>query len=147
MTYSKIQMKVCRTPKATPMDWFFVKAVNPEYPLSHHECVEKYNLFPMAYGILLYVSYLPPKLVPLYSLFTAYLSSNPNIGVSAHSYWDIFDFLKAPNFGKIFKWSSSCQKLTKKGPRRCFKLSGNLTKNSNGKCPKLPIRHFRVPCY
>ena len=44
VTYSKIQTKVCRVSKGTPMDWSLIKSVNAEYPLSCHKCVEKQDI-------------------------------------------------------------------------------------------------------
>ena len=43
VTYSKIQTKVCREPWATPMDWFLMKSMNAEYPLSCCKCVGKWT--------------------------------------------------------------------------------------------------------
>ena len=43
VTYSKIQTKVCRVPWDPPMNWFLIKSVNAEYPLSCHKCVEKWT--------------------------------------------------------------------------------------------------------
>ena len=40
VTYPKIQTKVCRVPSGTPMDWFLMKSVNAEYPLSYCKCVK-----------------------------------------------------------------------------------------------------------
>ena len=41
VTYSKIQTEVCRVPWGPPMDWFLIKSVNAEYPLSCCKCVQK----------------------------------------------------------------------------------------------------------
>ena len=69
VTYSKIQTRMSRVPWGPPMDWFLMKSVNAEYPLSCWKCVEKRTF--AFYALLgpLSVSH-PPKMVPPYSLGT-----------------------------------------------------------------------------
>ena len=70
VTYSKIQTKVCRVPWGPPVDWFLIKSVNAEYPLSCHKCVEKQTFCVLCPTGPQSVSHHPQKMVPPYSLGT-----------------------------------------------------------------------------
>ena len=92
-----------------------------------------------------------PKMVPPYSLGTCPPWTNKIYGelvapslrkkliFSRHPI--LANYSNGPGVGK--NWHMS--KLTKKGPRRCHKLSWVQIwqKNSNGKCSKLPKRNFQ----
>ena len=154
LTYSKSQTRVCRLPWSPPMDWFLIKSVNAEYPLSCRKCVENGHF--VFYALLdpLSVSH-PPKMVPPYSLGTC-PATNPEtlwcqVTPSSRENWfseDIFFFANYSNGPGVAKnWHMS--KLTKNGPRKCYKVSWVQIwqKNSNGKCPKLPKRNSCPWCY
>ena len=70
VTYSKIQTKVCRVPWGPPIDWFLIKSVNAEYPLSCHKCVEKRTFCILCPTGPPKCVEPPPKMVPPYSLGT-----------------------------------------------------------------------------
>ena len=148
--YSKIQTRVSRTPQDTPMDWFLMKSVNAKYPLSHRKCAEKCNFsvsfFSMAHGTPLSASH-PPKMVPSYSL-VIWLPKTPKshwspIAPSSRKLWFSEDTQFWPKYsngpGVAKSWQIS--KVTIRCHKRCLKLSWDQIwqKNSNGKCPKLPI--------
>ena len=111
------------------MDWFLIKSViKSQVPFKLPQMCWTIHPFSMACGTPLSVSH-PLKMVPSYSLLIYPPKPNPNTGVSVHCYWDIFNFLKAPNFGKKYSngpgvtksWYMS--KLTKKDPRIFLKVS------------------------
>ena len=70
VTYSKIQTRVSRVPWGPPMDWFLIKSVNTEYPLSCCKCVEKRTFFVLCPAGPPKCVTSPPKMVPPYSLGT-----------------------------------------------------------------------------
>ena len=155
VTYSKIQTKVCRVPWGPPMDWLLIKSVNAEYPLSCCKCVEKWTFCILCPTRPPKCVTPPPKMVPPYSLgicppttpkilwCPVTPSSRKNRFSEGIFFWQITrTALESPK-----KWHMS--KLTKKGPRRCHKVSWVQIwqKNSNGKCPKLPKRNSQLPCY
>ena len=70
VTYSKIQTKVSRVPWGPPMDWFLIKSVNAEYPLSCRKCVEKWTFCVLCPTGPPKCVTPPPKMVPPYSLGT-----------------------------------------------------------------------------
>ena len=155
VTYSKIQTKVCRVTWGTPMDWFLIKSVNAEYPLSCRKYVEKQTFCvlwdagppkcvtpPPPNGTTIYPSYLPiykpwDTLKPSHSFMEKKLIFWTHLFLANYS--------NSPGVAK--NWHMS--KLTKKGPRRCHKVSWVQIwqKNSNGTCPKLPKRNSHVWCH
>ena len=155
VTYSKIRIKVSRTPLATPMDWFLVKWVDSEYPLSHRKCPEKCNFFSDGPRHPLSVSHPQKKMVPSCSPVICPPKTPkpcwPLIAPSSRKLW----FSEGPIFwqkysngpGVAKSWHMS--KVTIRCHKWCVKLSWVQIwqKNSNGKCPKLPIRNYHLWCY
>ena len=156
VTYPKIQTEVCRVPSGTPMDWFLMKSVNAEYPLSCCKCVEKSDPLQSNPCQTPQVCHTPQKWYHHIAQGPAHLKP-PHNTLKPHCSFikKKIDFLKAPNFDKSTRnspgvtknWHMS--KLTKKSPRICNKLSWVQIwqKNSNGRCPKLPKRNSHAPCY
>ena len=137
------------------MDWFLIKSVNPEYPLSHHECAEKCTLFFKGLSHLLKCVTPPENGTIIYSPGICLPNTNEIYGrhvtPSLRKNW----FSEGTQFWQI-TWmileSSKIDyisKLTKQGPRRCHKVScvQIWQKNSNGKCPKLPERNSHALYY
>ena len=112
VTYSKIQTKVSRVPWGPPMDWFLIKSVNVEYPLSCCKCVEKWTF------CVLCPAGSPKCVTPPKNSTTIYLGICPPTTWKtlwcpiAPSLRKKIDFLKASFFGKLLKWPWSHQKLT-----------------------------------
>ena len=112
VTYSKIQTKVCRVPWGPPMDWFLIKSVNAEYPLSCRKCVEKQTFCILCPAGPPKCVSPPEKMVPPYSLGT-YPPTNPrHFDAPLLLHWEKIDFLKASFFGKLLERPWSRQKLT-----------------------------------
>ena len=142
--YSKIQPRVSRVPYSTPVDWFLTKSVNAEYPLSCCKCVKKPELLCSMPCWMPQVCHTPPKMVLPYSLgICPPKIPKPHQSLLTPSsrkksiFWRhlfLTNYSNGPGVAK--NWHMS--KLTKKGPRRCHKLSWVQTwqKKSNGKCPK-----------
>ena len=134
------------------MDWFLMKSVNAEYPLSHRKCAEKIQFFSFSFfngpqDPLKCVTP-PPQMVPSYSLViwlpkTTKLHRSP-VAPSSRKLWFSEDTQFWPKYsngpGVAKSWQIS--KVTIRCHKRCLKLSWVQIwqKNSNGKCPKLPIR-------
>ena len=155
VTYSKIQTKVCRVPWGPPMDWFLIKSVNAEYPLSCRKCVEKQTFCILCPTGPLSVSELPPKMVPPYSLGTCPPTKPETlwcpIAPSSRKNW----FSEGIFFWQITWMALELPKIDicQNWPRRvlgdvirCLEPKFDK-KNSNGKCLKLPKRNSHVPCY
>ena len=154
VTYSKIQTRVCRVPWGPPMDWFLIKSVNAEYPLSCCKCVEKWTFCiqcptgspkcvapPQKWYH--HIAYVPAHLQTWETLMPHRSFIEKKLIFWRHLF--LANYLNGPGVAK--NWHMS--KLTKKGPRRCHKVSWAQIwqKNSNGKCLKLPKRNSRTPCY
>ena len=134
------------------MDWFLMKLVNAEYPLSHRKCAEKCNFsvsfFSTAHRTPLSAYCTPPKMVPSYSL-VIWLPKIPRshwrpVAPSSRKLWFSEDTQFWPKYSNGPRVAKSWQisKVTIRCHKRCLKLSWDQIwqKNSNGKCPKLPIR-------
>ena len=72
----------------------------------------------------------------------------PLVAPASRKLW----FLKAPNFGKSTQTALELEhmsKVTIRCHKRCLQLSWVQIwqKNSNGKCPKLPITDFHALCH
>ena len=113
VTYLKIQTKVCRVPSDTPMDWFLMKSVNAEYPLSCCKCVEKRTLCTRSPARPPKCVAPPPKMVPPYSPGSC-PSKTPRTLQSpiAPSSRKNLIFWRHPILTKVLKQPWSHQKLT-----------------------------------
>ena len=112
VTYSKIQTRVSRVPWGPPIDWFLMKSVNAEYPLSCLKCVEK-----QTFCILCPAG--PPKCVPPLQKWYHHIAYVPthlqtprHFDAPSLLHREKIDFLKASFFGKLLKRTWSHQKLT-----------------------------------
>ena len=96
------------------MDQFLVKSLNPKYPLGCHKCAEKYNFsFTGPWHHLKSVSP-PQKMVPSCSLVICPPKTSSLVNHWLLLYWENFDFLKAPNFGKSTQMSLELPKVWQK---------------------------------
>ena len=139
------------------MDWFLMKSVNAKYPLSHRKCAEKCNFSVSVFlKCIVFISALQtPKMVPSYSLVTWPPKSpklhravvTPSLRKLWFSEGTVFWPKYSNSSGVTKSWQIS--KVTIRCHKRCLKLSWVQIwqKNSNGKCPKLPVRSSHALCY
>ena len=97
---------------------------------------------------------LPLKMVPPYSLGTYPPTTPSHFDTLSLLHQENIDFLKSPDFGQSTRtalespknWHTS--KLTKRGPRRCLKLSWDqIWQKFQWKVSKLPKRNCRAWSY
>ena len=100
VTYPKIQTKVCRLPSGTPMDWFLMKSVNAEYPLSCCNCVEDQTLCSLTPARPPKCVTPPPKCYHHIAQGPAHLKAPEYFKAPSLLHQEKIDFLKAANFDK-----------------------------------------------